>query len=279
MADTVNSLAARVHELLVAHLADSAAAAAPPPQDFLSSLASGLFGVPLRVDVAAGLQDVVARATALGPAAAWLAAAAHAGLAGLALTRGQAEPVLHHLDAAVAAGYNDCVALHAGPVLPLHHDPRFRALYQRIRLTEADLDEFFWLHREMRAAVRDAQDATVDNIDRLDTGVSPLAQVPMPTRQPDTPGVLITRIDLAATQTALQEAAVKAEFGRSSGNTALGLIDDTWDYSHARRDARHADDRDERRRRAAEARAFTERPGAGRVILAAPPLGSFTYPA
>ncbi|GLX21498.1 MULTISPECIES: hypothetical protein [Streptomyces] len=279
MADTVNSLAARVHELLVAHLTDSAAAAAPPRQDFLSSLASGLFGVPLRVDVAAGLQDVITRAAALGPAGTWLVAAGHSGLAGLALTRGQAEPFLYHLDAAVTAGYNDCVALHAGPVLPLHHDPRFRALYQRIRLTEADLDEFFWLHREIRNAVRDAQDATVDNIDRLDTGVSLLPQAPMPTREPDTPGVLITRIDLAATQTALQQAAVKAEFGRSSGNTALGLIDDTWDHSHARRDARHADDRDTRLRRAAEARAFAERPGAGAVVLAAPPLGSFSYPA
>ncbi|EFL13048.1 hypothetical protein [Streptomyces sp. C] len=268
-----------MHELLVAHLSDSAAAQAPPPQDLLSSLASGLFGVPLRVDVAAGLQDVIARATALGPAGTWLVAAGHAGLAGIALTRGQAEPVLHHLDAAVTAGFNDCVALHAGPVLPLHHDPRFRALYQRIRLTEGDLDEFFWLHREMWTAVREARDATVDNIDRLDTGVSLLPQAPMPTREPDTPGVLITRIDLAATQTALQQAAVKAEFGRSSGNTALSLIDDTWDHSHARRDAWHADDRDTRRRRAAEARAFTARPGAGTAILAAPPLGSFTYPA
>ncbi|MFE1559994.1 hypothetical protein ACFW6V_34005 [Streptomyces sp. NPDC058734] len=279
MADTVNSLAARVHELLVAHLADSAAAAAPPRQDFLSSLASGLFGVPLRVDVAAGLQDVIARATALGPAATWLVAAGHSGLAGLALTRGEAEPFLFHLDAAVTAGYTDCVALHAGPVLPMHQDPRFRALYQRIRLTEADLDEFFWLHGEMRAAVRDAQDATVDNIDRLDTGVSLLPQTPLPTREPDTAGVLITRIDLAAAQTALQQAAVKAEFGRSSGNTALSLIDDTWDYSRARRDAWHADGLDTRRRRHAEARAFTERPGAGTVLLPGPPLGSFTYPA
>ncbi|KJY29189.1 hypothetical protein VR46_37310, partial [Streptomyces sp. NRRL S-444] len=81
------------------------------------------------------------------------------------------------------------------------------------------------------------QTAAVDNIGRLDTGVSPLPQAPMPTREPNTPGVLITRIDLAATQTALQQAALKAEFQRSSGNTSLSLIDDSWDYERARRDA------------------------------------------
>lgn len=37
---------------------------------------------------------------------------------------------------------------------------------------------------------------------------------PMPTREPNTVGVLIARIDLAATQTALRQAAVKAEFQR-----------------------------------------------------------------
>ncbi|WP_405982676.1 hypothetical protein [Streptomyces sp. NBC_00158] len=277
MADTVNSLAARVHELLVAHLTGGAAAAAPQP-DFLSSLGS-LFGAPQRVDVAAGLHDVIARATALGPAGAWLVAAGHASLAGMALARGQAEPVLFHLDAAVTAGFNDCVALHSGPVLPLHHDPRFRALYQRIRVTEGDLDEFYWLHREMQAAVRDAQDATVDDIDRLDGGVSLLPQTPLPTREPDTAGVLITRIDLAAAQTALQRTAVKAEFQRASGNNALSLIDDTWDYAGARRDARYADDRDTRRRRSVEARAFTERPGVGHALVPGPPLGSIGFPA
>ncbi|MEU6898056.1 MULTISPECIES: hypothetical protein [Streptomyces] len=56
-----------------------------------------------------------------------------------------------HLDAAVAAGFNDCVALHVAPVRPLRDDPRFRALYTA---------------------------ASVDNVGRLDTGVSLLPQAP-----------------------------------------------------------------------------------------------------
>ncbi|MEU1288067.1 hypothetical protein [Kitasatospora sp. NPDC005856] len=277
MVDTVNSLVTRVHELLVAHLTNSAAGVAPGRD--ASSLLGAFLGAPRAVDVAAGFQDIVGRATALGPEGMWLAAAAHSSLSGLALARGQAEQAILHLEAAVAAGYNDCVALHMAPTLPLHHDPRFRALYQRMRITQADLDELFWLHQELQTAVREAQSATVDNIGRLDTGVSLLPQAPLPTREPHTPGVLITRIDLAAVQTALQQAAIKAEFQRSSGNTSLSLIDDTWDHPRARLDAWHAEELETRRMRAAAARAFVERPGAGSTLLPCPPLGSIRYPA
>ncbi|MCX4985492.1 hypothetical protein [Streptomyces sp. NBC_00572] len=256
MADTVHSLIARLHELLVTHLTDGGA------------------------DIAPGLHDVVARGAALGPDGAWIVAAGHANLSGMALLGGQADRAVAHLEAAVAAGYNDCVALHAGPSLPLHQGPRFRALYQRMRITQDDFDELIWLHQEMRTAVREAQDATVDNIGRLDTGVSPLPQAPLPTREPHTQGVLATRVDLAALQTALQRAALKAEFQRSSGNTSLDLIDGSWDHPRARFDAWHADASDTRRQRAAQARAFVERPSAGSSLLApCPPLGSITYPA
>ncbi|GAA2641431.1 hypothetical protein GCM10010425_54060 [Streptomyces spororaveus] len=255
MVDTVNSLAARVHELLVEVMTHGPAAAGTT-----------------------GFHDVVARATALGPDGAWLVAAGHSSLGILAVLRGEANQGILHLDAAVTAGYNDCVALHVAPLRPLHDDPRFRALYQRMRITQADLDEFFWLHQETQLMVRDAQTAAVDNIGRLDTGVSLLPQAPLPTREPNTPGVLVARIDLAATQTALQQAALKSEFQRSSGNTSLSLIDDSWDYDRARRDAWHTDELDSRRLRAAEARAFVERPGAGTLLIPCPPLGSITYP-
>lgn len=254
MVDTVNSLATRVHELLVELLTDGPDA------------------------VGAGLQDVVARAAALGPDGTWLVAAGHACLSELALVRGEADRGILHLDVAVTAGFNDCVALHAAHLRPLHHDPRFQALYQRMRVTPADLDEFLWLHQEMQLMAQDAQKATVDNIGRLDTGVSLLPQAPMPTREPNTPGILITRIDLAAVQTALRQAALKLEFQRSSGNTSLSLIDDSWDYSHARRDAWDADALESQYLRAAEARAFVERPGAGTMLIPCPPLGSITYP-
>ncbi|KJY29206.1 hypothetical protein VR46_37305, partial [Streptomyces sp. NRRL S-444] len=136
MVDTVNSLAARVHELLVEVMTNGPAAVGT-----------------------AGFHDVVARATALGPDGTWLVAAGHASLGVLAVLHGEADRAIFHLDAAVAAGFNDCVALHVAPIRPLHDDPRFRALYQRMRITQADLDEFFWLHQEMQLMSQDAQTA------------------------------------------------------------------------------------------------------------------------
>ncbi|MER7706389.1 hypothetical protein ABTX81_26275 [Kitasatospora sp. NPDC097605] len=256
MVDTVNSLTTRLHDVLVDLLTRGAPAAGTR-----------------------GLHDVIARAGALGPDGAWLAASGRASLSGLALAQGQTDLALLHLEAAVADGFNDCVALHMPLMLPLHRDPRFQALYQRLRITQADLDEFHWLHQEIQTMSREAQNATVDNIGRLDTGVSMLPKAPLPTREPNTPGVLITRLDLAAIQTALQQAAIKAEFQRSAGNTALDLIDGTWDHPRAMRDAWYADDLDTRRQRAAEARAFIPHPAATTHLTPSPPLGSLRYPA
>lgn len=72
--------------------------------------------------------------------------------------------------------------------------------------------------------------------------------------------------------------ALKLDFQRSSGNTSLSLVDDSWDYSRARREAWHADELDSQRLRAAEARAFVERPGAGTMLVPCPLLGSIAYP-
>ncbi|MEU1229564.1 hypothetical protein [Streptomyces sp. NPDC005828] len=56
------------------------------------------------------------------------------------------------------------------------------------------------------------------------------------------------------------------------------LVVRTARLPHPRRDARHADELDSRRLRAAESRAFVERPGAGTTLIPCPPLGSITYP-
>ena len=257
MADTINSLASRVHELLVANLTSPAASA---------------------VDVASGLHDVIARAGVLGPDAAWLVGAGHSGLAGLAFRSSQIDRALFHLDAAVAAGFNDCVALHAAPLRPLYDDPRFRASYQRISISAADLDELVWIHREMAIMSQEAAWTSTQNIGRHDTGISPLPKALIPTRVPNTPGVLIARIDLAATQTALQRAIMKAEISRAGGNASISAVSYNWNDGRARQDAWRADSQESQLRRAVAARAFVERPGVSTLVGPCPPLGSVSYP-
>jgi hypothetical protein len=246
--------------------------------DVLASALSGAQAPQQATDPVAGFRDLVARATALGPDARWLVAGGNAALAGLALRHQRADWALYHLEEAVGAGYNDCVALHAAPFLPFHGEPRFRALYSRMRTTVGDLDELRWLHQEMRNMARDAQQAALDNIGRHDTGVGLLPMVPLPTRVPDTPGVLITRIEYQASQTVLQQAVMSADISRSGNNIALSALSDTWDHRAAHWDSWAAHDVELRRRRAAEARAFVPRPGAGNVSIPCPPPGSLAYP-
>ncbi|WP_031070164.1 hypothetical protein [Streptomyces sp. NRRL WC-3742] len=278
MADTVTSLASHLHGILVADLSNPVAAAIPG-QGAFANLARSVLGAPQGMDVAAGFRDVIARASVLGPDAAWLVAAGHSGLSGLAFKAQQTDAMLYHLDQAVTYGFNDCLALHSPPMRAFHQDPRFRASYQRIRITLADLDEVTWAHRELLLMSRDASRAAVDNVGRRDTGISPLPQAPLPTRVPDTPGVLITRVELSAAQTALQRAAIKAETGRASGNVSLSLVSDDWDHAGARRDAWRADELETHRQQAAAGRAFVERPGVSTLVIPCPPLGSLAYPA
>jgi hypothetical protein len=273
MAETVGSLTARLHELLVASLGGAAPAApAGGLRDLLTRAFTGTAGP--RVDVVAGFRDLVARATVLGPDGTWLVAAGHAALAGIAINHGQTDQAISHFGGAVAAGYSDCVAVHAAPVRPLHGNPRFRAIYERMRVTEADLDELFWLHRETQIMASQATSAAIENIGRHDTGVSLLAQAALPTRTPHTAGVIIARAELMAAQHVLQTVAMSSDIQRSAGNIGISLIDDSWDERRGRRDAWRADELLDARRRAAAARTFVERPGAGTVLVPCPPLGS-----
>ncbi|MFI9275248.1 hypothetical protein ACIGXM_31735 [Kitasatospora sp. NPDC052896] len=111
-----------------------------------------------------------------------------------------------------------------------------------------------------------------------DTGISLLPKAPIPTRVPNTSGVLITRIDLAATQTVLQRAIMKADISRAAGNASVSAVSYNWDDARARRDAWRADDLESQRRQAAAARAFVERPGVSTLVNPCPPLGSLIYP-
>ncbi|NML51174.1 hypothetical protein HHL19_13945 [Streptomyces sp. R302] len=81
MADTADSPAAHAHHLLVALISEGPSGGA-----------------------------------ALGPDGAWLVATGHAALGMPELTQGRADHAVLHFEAAVTAGSNDCVMLHAGPL-------------------------------------------------------------------------------------------------------------------------------------------------------------------
>lgn len=275
MVDSVQSLSSRFVDLNVAILQGrDAQPPSGPPGGLRDRFSRAMAGAGLRVDAAAGMRDLVLRGTALGPRGQWIVAAANSALAALAFKHRNYDAALSHLGGAVAAGYSNCVALNDPVFRPLWSDPRFTAIYGRMRISEADLDELIWLAREVQAMSREATQASIDNIGRHDTGVSLLAQAPLPTREPQTAGVFAARLELVAVQTVLQQLAMNSDINRSANNISLSLIDDSWNERQARRDGWEADRVERERQRAAQARAFRERPGAGRALMPCPPLGS-----
>ncbi|MFD8276112.1 hypothetical protein [Streptomyces flaveolus] len=257
MNDIVHSLASRLHDLLVEHS--------------LTRVSSGL---PARADaVVDELRALAEDAAGLGPDARWIIAAAYAGLATIGLRSNIPDLAIIGLEVAVRAGYNDCLQLGSASMSPLHHHDRFRALYQQMRISEADLDELRWQQRELLFMARDLERAGIDNIARRDTRISRLPQAPMPTRVPDTPGILAARLEVQAAQSALQQLALEAEMSRAANNMTLSIMD-LWDYGQARRDAWSADGMEAQLHNASAARAYFEPPGLSHAVVHCPPLGS-----
>ncbi|MFF8595256.1 hypothetical protein ACF061_28215 [Streptomyces sp. NPDC015220] len=257
MNDTVHSLASRLHDLLVEH-----------------SLTRVSSGPPARPGaVIEELAPIAEGAGRLGPDARWIIAVIYSAYATIGLRNNIPRLALVSTQIAVQAGYNDCLQLGSVSMSPLHHHDQFRALYQQIRISEADLDELRWQHRELLFMARDLERAGTDNITRRDTHTSRLPQAPMPTRVPDTPGILAARLEVQAAQSALQNFAMKAEMSRAANNMTLSMMD-SWDYGQARRDAWSADAMEAQIRNASAARAYLESPGLSHAVVHCPPLGS-----
>ncbi|MFB7617291.1 hypothetical protein [Kitasatospora sp. NPDC056181] len=276
MVDSVSSLATRFRDLLVTNMTH-AGGSLVPGQGALLSATSPLWTVPQDLDVTRDFQELTTRATALGSHGMWLAAAGHAGLAAQAIARGQTRYAVLCLTVAVAFGYNDCVALHAAAIRPLHDLPQFQDLYRQIRVTPADLAEFLWLRREMQTLSRDAQRAGIENLRRQDSRMSVLPQAPMPDRDPNTNGILITRFELAAARIALQQALMQSDIARRSDNLLRHAVSER-DHSRARRDSWHAHLQESQLQLAAPRRAFIEDSNAHTTSIPCPPLGSIPNP-
>ncbi|MGR7000640.1 hypothetical protein ACU686_25640 [Yinghuangia aomiensis] len=145
--------------------------------------------------------------------------------------------MLSHLGGAVAAWLQpNCVALNDPIFRPFWGDPRFTAIYGRMRVSEADLDELLWLTRN--PGDEPGSDAGVHRIasDGRHQGVL-LAQAPAAHAEPQTAGVFVARLELIAVQRVLQQLAMNSDINRSSNNISLSLIDDSWDDRQARRDS------------------------------------------
>lgn len=132
---------------------------------------------------------------------------------------------IEHFRAAVATGWNDCVAAAGEPGLAaLSASPEYRRIYGLIRVSPADLEELRWLHAERAHIDHDTSMMISENIGRKDSSPTEVPQSALPTRAPDGPGVPAARALLRLRQLSQLHAVQVSDNMRRSHVTSMSVI-------------------------------------------------------
>ncbi|GAA0946879.1 hypothetical protein [Actinocorallia libanotica] len=155
----------------------------------------------------------------------WTEALLHALLADVCGRLGDVAGGIAHLRAAVALGWNDCVAAVAEPGLAaLAMTPEYRDVYRQITVSPADLEELRWIHAERSAVDHDTSMIIAENVGRKDGSPTEVPQALLPTRTPDGLGVPAARALLRLRQRGQLHAVLVSDRLRSSHLGSMAVI-------------------------------------------------------
>jgi len=155
----------------------------------------------------------------------WMEGLVHFLLAEVEGRLGNVAGGIGHFRAAVAVGWNDCVAAVAEPGLAaLAAAPEHRQVYGRIAVSPADLEELRWIHAERANIDHDTSMMITENVGRKDGSPTEVAQNPLPTRTPDGLGVPAARALLLMRQRGQLHAVLTSDTLRSSHLSSMAVI-------------------------------------------------------
>ncbi|WP_106399943.1 hypothetical protein [Actinocorallia populi] len=155
----------------------------------------------------------------------WMEGLLRALLADIGGRLGDVADGIGHFRAAVALGWNDCVAAVAEPGLAaLAASPEHRRIYERITVSPADLEELRWIHAERASIDHDTSVMIAENIGRKDGSPTEVPQVLLPTRTPGGLGVPAARALLRLRQRGQLYAVQVSDTLRSSHVSSMAVI-------------------------------------------------------
>ncbi|MEO3782354.1 hypothetical protein ABGB12_03425 [Actinocorallia sp. B10E7] len=155
----------------------------------------------------------------------WMEGLLHALLADACGRLGNTADGIEHFRAAVATGWNDCVAAVTEPGLAaLSAAPEHREVYRRITVSPADLEELRWIHAERANIDHDTGMMITENVGRKDGSPTEVPQVLLPTRTPDGLGVPAARAMLRLRQRGQLHAVLTSDTLRRSHLTSMAVI-------------------------------------------------------
>lgn len=177
---------------------------------------------------------------------------------------GNTKRALVMLEQAIQSGFDDCIAIQQDADLkPARNDPRFQELYSRLRISEADLKELYWLKAEMQNISHDTKMMITENGTRVDGGSTIVARSMIPIRDTASPSVLFYREIVKVSQQKQREYVFQADQARIRHLTNMTIISGGASAEQAARSSSFAERAAQERKRAIDARRFSLPPGAG----------------
>ncbi len=176
---------------------------------------------------------------------------------------GNKDRALATLELAIQSGFDDCPAMQEREELnSIRSDPRFRELQSRLRVSEADLKEIFWLKAEVGNVRHDSKMMISENVNRVDTAFTVVAQPAIPIRATTSPAALYNRELLKATLNSQRSFIFQADKLRIQHVTNMRIISGGASAEAVARSLQLAGSTAEGRKRAIDARKFSLPPGA-----------------
>lgn len=176
---------------------------------------------------------------------------------------GNKDRALAMIEQAIQSGFDDCPAMQQREELKsIRSDPRFQELHSRVRVSEADLKEIYWLKAEIESVRHDTKMMITENMNRLDSGITVVTQSAIPIRATTSPAVLYYRELLKATLQSQRSYVFEAEKLRMQHLTRMKIISGGASSEEVARSLQLAESAAEARQRAIEARKFSLPPGA-----------------
>ncbi len=177
---------------------------------------------------------------------------------------GDTDRSLGIMEQAVLSGFDDCPAIEQYEELnKIRSDPRFGKLYSRVRVSEADRKELYWLKAEIQNVSHETKMIITANVNRQDPGITAFTQSAIPARETLSPGILFNRELLRMMHRVQRYYALESDKARMRHLTNMRIISGGASYDQVARSYRVAQLAAEEQKRAVEARKFMPLPGLG----------------
>ncbi len=184
-------------------------------------------------------------------------------IAALHAVLGNRDRALALMEQAVQSGFDDCGAVQREELKALRSDSGVNELMSRIRVSEADLKELYWLKAELLNVSHETKMMIAENMNRVDGGMTVVSQSAIPIRETSSPGVLFNRELLKMMHQRQRWYVLQADKLRIGHVTKMTIISGAPSAQRVTLSSTYAQRSAVERKRAIDARRFALTPGTG----------------